>query len=80
MLHWLPVKYRVEFKTLFIVFKGLHGKAPSYIQEMITPSKIFHEIQWGMYPEGSKIPARYFRQACIRSLWASGMEFLASGN
>ena len=38
-LHWLPVKYRIEFKTLLIVFKGLHGKAPTYIQEMITPSK-----------------------------------------
>ena len=38
-LHWLPVKYWIEFKTLMIVFKGLHGKAPTYIQEMITPSK-----------------------------------------
>ena len=38
-LHWLPVKYRIEFKTLLIVFNGLHGKAPTYIQEMITPSK-----------------------------------------
>ena len=37
--HWLPVKYRIEFKTLLIVFKGLHDKAPTYIQEMITPSK-----------------------------------------
>ena len=38
-LHWLPVKYRIEFKTLLIVFKGIHGKAPTYAQEMITPSK-----------------------------------------
>ena len=38
-LHWLPLEYRIEFKTLLIVFKGLHGKAPTYIQEMITPSK-----------------------------------------
>ena len=38
-LHWLPVKYRIEFKTLLIVFKGLHDQAPTYIQEMITPSK-----------------------------------------
>ena len=33
--HWFvsatPVKYRVEFKTLLIIIKGLHGKAPSYI-------------------------------------------------
>ena len=38
-LRWLPVKYQIEFKTLLIVFKGLHGKAPTYIQEMITLSK-----------------------------------------
>ena len=30
MLYWLPVKYRIEFKTLFILFKGLNGKVPSY--------------------------------------------------
>ena len=38
-LHWLPVKYQIEFKTLLIVFKGLHGKAPTYIKEMIIPPK-----------------------------------------
>ena len=38
-LHWLPFKSRFEFKTLLIVFKGLHGKAPTYIRGMITPSK-----------------------------------------
>ena len=29
----------IQFKTLLAVFKGLHGKAPTYIQEMITLSK-----------------------------------------
>ena len=38
-LHWLPVKYRIEFKTLLIVFKGLHDKALTDIKEMTTPSK-----------------------------------------
>ena len=28
-----------------------------------------------MYPEGPKIQVRYFRQACIRSVWVSAMEF-----
>ena len=37
--HWLPVKYRIEFKTLLFIFNGCHGKAPSYFQEMISPSK-----------------------------------------
>ena len=46
----------------------------------IKKQKIFHKIQWRTCPEGSKIQAWYFRQACIRSVWASGMELLAKGN
>lgn len=34
-LHWLPVRYRVDFKILLIVFKSLHGMAPSYISELL---------------------------------------------
>ena len=34
MLHWLPVKYQIEFKTFLIIFKWHHGEAASYIQEM----------------------------------------------
>ena len=40
---------------------------------------IFHKIQRRPSPEGSKIQAWYFRQACIRRVWASGMELLAKG-
>ena len=36
-LHWLPVKYRTEFKVLLFVFKALHGLAPQYISELICP-------------------------------------------
>ena len=34
-LHWLPVKYRIKFKTLLIVYKRLHGMAPVYISDML---------------------------------------------
>ena len=34
-LHWLPVKSRIQFKVLLYVYKSLHGRAPSYIAEMI---------------------------------------------
>lgn len=30
-LHWLPVKFRIDFKILLYVFKALHGCAPQYI-------------------------------------------------
>ena len=38
--------------------------------------KYSHKIQWRMCPEGSKIQAWYFWQACIRSVLASGMELI----
>ena len=34
-LHWLPVKYRIMYKILLLVFKCLSGEAPTYLQEMI---------------------------------------------
>ena len=39
MFLWESPPFIKAIKTLLIVFKGLHGKAPTYIQEMITPSK-----------------------------------------
>ena len=35
-LHWLPVKFRIEFKILLIVFKIFRGLAPSYLSFLIT--------------------------------------------
>lgn len=34
-LHWLPVKYRIMFKILTVVFTCMEGKAPAYIQALI---------------------------------------------
>ena len=34
-LHWLPIKYRIRFKALLIVFKSFPGCAPSYISDMM---------------------------------------------
>ncbi len=38
-LNWLPVEARIKFKYLLITWKCLHGKAPSYLQELLTPNK-----------------------------------------
>ena len=35
-LHWLPVKYRITFKILRLVYKGLNGFAPSYIADLLS--------------------------------------------
>ena len=36
-LHWLPVRYRIEFKVLLLVFKALRGLAPLYLGELLKP-------------------------------------------
>ncbi len=36
-LHWLPVKYRIQYKVLMFVYKALHNQAPEYIKDMLIP-------------------------------------------
>uniref|UniRef100_A0A8C6MBL6 Reverse transcriptase domain-containing protein n=1 Tax=Nothobranchius furzeri TaxID=105023 RepID=A0A8C6MBL6_NOTFU len=36
-LHWLPVNFRVHFKILVLVYRALHGQAPSYIGDLLSP-------------------------------------------
>ena len=38
-LHWLPIKYRTEFKILVMTFKAVHGVAPDYICKLISRKK-----------------------------------------
>ena len=35
-LHWLPVKSRINYKLIMIVFKCLHGIAPQYLSDLLT--------------------------------------------
>lgn len=35
-LHWLPVRYRINFKILLITFQVIHGLAPKYLSELLT--------------------------------------------
>ena len=39
-LHWRPVKFRIEFKILLIIFKIFKGLAPSYLSFLITPKPV----------------------------------------
>ena len=32
LLHWLPIKQRVQFKMLILIFKAINGLAPNYKQ------------------------------------------------
>ena len=35
-LHWLPIRQRIAFKILLIVYKALNGQAPCYISELLA--------------------------------------------
>ena len=34
-LHWLPIKYRIDYKICTLVFKCLHAMAPTYLIKLI---------------------------------------------
>ena len=34
-LHWLPVRYRINFKILLITYKAINRLAPEYISELV---------------------------------------------
>ena len=36
-LHWLSVKFRIDFKIILFVFKVVNGLAPAYISNLLTP-------------------------------------------
>jgi len=36
-LHWLPIKFRIDFKVLLFVFKSLQNLAPQYLSELLHP-------------------------------------------
>ena len=35
-LHWLPVKSRIQFKTLLLTYQSLHGRSPSYLSDLLV--------------------------------------------
>ena len=38
-LHWLPIRQRIKFKLLLLVFKSINGMAPEYMKKKILLKK-----------------------------------------
>ena len=34
-LHWLPFKYRIEYKIILMTYRALNGLAPNYLQDWL---------------------------------------------
>ena len=57
-LHWLPMRFRVDFKVLLLVFKALNGQAPSYITDLLTPYSTARPLRSSKLPPQSKLKSR----------------------
>ena len=62
-LHWLPVKFKSEFKICLLTYKTLHWKQPVYPQSMLATSLPSCSLR-----AKTNTGARTFR-ACTPSLW-----------
>ena len=38
-LHWLPIKFRINFKIAMLCFKCIHGHASNYLKSMVAIKK-----------------------------------------
>ena len=47
-LHWLPVRTRIIFKILLLVYKSLHGLAPAYLTGLKKPYALESNLRSGM--------------------------------
>ncbi len=50
-LHWLPVRFRIDFKILMLTYKALHGLAPHYLSQLLsvyTPSRDLRSSDSGL--------------------------------
>ena len=36
-LHWLPIKFRINYKVLLLTYKALNGLAPVYLTDLLSP-------------------------------------------
>ena len=41
-MHWLPVKFRIQYKIAMITFKAIRNLAPAYLSDLVTIKRGFH--------------------------------------
>ena len=72
-LHWLPVKYRIDYKLLLLTYKALHALAPQYLSDLLenyTPARTLRSSDLGLLtvPRAKKLGDRAFSVAAP-TLW-----------
>ena len=80
-LHWLPVKSRIKFKILVLVFKFLREEAPDYLMNLLVRcTESTHNLR-SKNIKDRLVTLRTIRQtfASISSVWKdphSGIDYL----
>ena len=44
-LHWLPIRYRINFKIILLTFKAIHGLAPKYISDLVVIKSSMYNLR-----------------------------------
>ena len=44
-LHWLPIKFRIEFKTCLLCYKTFNENQPDHLYAMLTPSVLSRSLR-----------------------------------
>ena len=72
-LHWLPVCFRTELKSLILAFKAIHGLAPQYITDLINVKQQFGRMMLRSQSELQLLPPRTITKKTLgdRSFMAS---------
>ena len=65
-LHWLPIKSRIKFKILVLVFKCLRGEAPEYLMNLLVRC-----TEWTHNLRSSNIKDRLVIPRTVRQTFAS---------
>ena len=60
-LHWLPIRYRTEYKLLLLTFKALHHFTPSYLTDLL---QLYHPTRTLRSSSGDLLTAH---SACLRN-------------
>ena len=72
-LHWLPIKKRIDFKTLTLVHKCLSGQAPEYLKNLLVMQHGGREgLRSAMDARKLTVPRTYLKSFADRSFSVYG--------
>ncbi|CAB4013671.1 Hypothetical predicted protein, partial [Paramuricea clavata] len=83
-LHWLPIKYRINFKIILLVYKSLHNLAPDYLQKIIEercPTRTLRSSRCSLLSTPKIYTTTYGKRAFSHvapELWNSLPEYIKS--